>query len=75
LTLYNSGGAVIQSNFGWANSPSIAAAEAQVGAFALQSGSADTAMLATLAPGAYTVQVSGQNGTTGVALVEIWDVQ
>jgi len=31
-------------------------------------------MLVTLNPGAYTVHVTGAAGTTGVALVEIFDV-
>jgi hypothetical protein len=46
----------------------------QVGAFALPSTSADSAVLVTLSAGAYTVQVSGVNGTTGNALVEIYEV-
>lgn len=47
----------------------------QVGAFQLPSGSADSAMVLTLPPGAYTAQVSGANGSTGVALVEVYQVQ
>jgi len=31
-------------------------------------------ILASLSPGAYTIQVSGANGTFGVALVEVYDV-
>jgi hypothetical protein len=47
----------------------------QVGAFALSSTtSRDAALLVTLQPGTYTVQVSGVGGTTGVAIVEIYDV-
>ena len=29
-------------------------------------------MISTLPPGGYTVQLSGQNGTTGVGLVEVY---
>ena len=36
--------------------------------------SKDAALLVTLQPGAYSAQVSGVNGTTGVALVEVYDV-
>ena len=43
-----------------------------VGAFALDGGSQDAAVLATLDPGTYTVKVSGVGDTTGVALVEIY---
>jgi len=44
-----------------------------VGAFAWTSGSADSAILVNLSPGAYTAQVSGASGDTGVALVEVYD--
>ncbi|MBL9211318.1 MAG: hypothetical protein JNL92_12685 [Opitutaceae bacterium] len=44
----------------------------RVGAFALQSGSTDAALITTLPPGTYTVQVSGVDGVTGVALVEVF---
>ena len=65
-------------NTGWnsaANATEIRATAARVGAFALTEGSRDSAMLVSLSPGAYTVQVSGANGTTGVALVEVYEVQ
>jgi hypothetical protein len=52
----------------------LAAAFTRVGAFALPAGSRDAALLATLPPGAYTAQVSGVGGTTGVALVEVYEV-
>ena len=45
-----------------------------VGAFQLDVGSRDAALLATLAPGSYTVQVSGVANGTGEALVEIYEV-
>ena len=45
-----------------------------VGAFGLDGGSRDAALVATLATGTYTAQVSGVGGTTGVALVEVYEV-
>jgi outer membrane protein assembly factor BamB len=46
-----------------------------VGAFALpSSASRDAVLLVTLPPGSYTAQVSGVNNTTGVALVEVYEV-
>ena len=45
-----------------------------VGAFQLDVGSRDAALLATLAPGSYTVQVSGVANGTGEALVEVYEV-
>lgn len=49
-------------------------AAAQVGAFALDEGSLDAALLVTLQPGAYTVQMDGFNGASGDGLVEIYEV-
>ena len=61
-------------NDNWGGGTALAAAFAQVGAFGLAADSRDAALLATLAPGNYTVQVSGVAGTTGVALVEVYEV-
>jgi sugar lactone lactonase YvrE len=77
LTVINSAGATVASNTGWGTNPNpaqIASVAAQVGAFALSSGSADCALIANLGPGSYTVQVSGVGSTTGVALAEIYEV-
>jgi uncharacterized delta-60 repeat protein len=77
LTLYQ-GNTVIATNDDW-NSDSISgsalqSAAQQTGAFALGSSSKDSALLVTLSPGRYTALVSGKNGTTGVALVEVYEV-
>lgn len=68
LELY-SGTAKISENDNW--DATTLAAQQSVGAFALTSGSRDAVLVTTLAPGAYTVQVAG--GTTGVALVEVYE--
>jgi hypothetical protein len=47
----------------------------RTGAFRLPRGSTDSALLLTLAPGAYTAQVTGRNNSSGVALVEIYEVR
>ena len=52
----------------------LSAAFSQAGAFALSAGSKDAALLTTLAPGSYTLQVSGANSATGEALVEVYDI-
>jgi hypothetical protein len=74
-----SGSTLVASNDNWETGAStavqISGASAQVGAFALTAGSKDAALLLTLQPGAYTVVVSGVNATTGVALVEVYDVK
>jgi hypothetical protein len=74
LTIYQDS-KVITTNEGWANSAAIATAAIQTGAFALPSGSKDAAVLITLNPGAYSAQVkSAKNASSGVALIEIYEV-
>jgi hypothetical protein len=73
LQLY-SGSAVLGTDDGWAGSAAITAAASSVGAFPWNSPSSkDSALLATLAGGGYTAQVSGEDGDTGVALAEVYD--
>lgn len=75
LTVVNSSGATVASNTVWStntNASSIASEMAAVGAFSLPSGSADSVLLLTLPPGAYTAVVSGVGNTSGVALVEVY---
>jgi hypothetical protein len=57
------------------SSPEIAAAVSATGAFPLTDGSRDAALLITLDPGLYSAQVTGPNGTTGVAMVEVYEVK
>jgi len=63
-------------NAGWSVSPdanAIAAASAQVAGLALTTG--DAALIVSLDPGvAYTAQVTGVNGSSGIALVEIYEL-
>ncbi|MBL9201223.1 MAG: DNA/RNA non-specific endonuclease [Opitutaceae bacterium] len=72
-----SGNIAIATNAGWATSPDAAALTAaarSAGAFPFPAGSADAALLATVAPGAYTAQVTGAGGATGATLLEIYEV-
>lgn len=75
LALY-AGVNLVDGNDDWntaANAPAIAAAAEQVGAFTLPTPGADAALLADLAPGAYTTRVTGLDGAAGSALVEVYD--
>jgi hypothetical protein len=78
---------LIATDAGWGNAPTAgnstvaasfrqatAADMSSVGAFALPAGSADSAMVLTLPTGGYTVQVSGANASTGVALTEVYEL-
>ena len=73
IQLYGPSGSVIAQNNGWGTSPTIAAAITQVGAFPFAPGSADSAIVTSLEPGAYTVHVFDPSGTGGTVLLEIYD--
>ncbi|MDP3070544.1 MAG: lamin tail domain-containing protein [Opitutaceae bacterium] len=72
LELYSSTGAKIAENDNWA--PTLAGAFSMVGAFPLDAGSRDAALITTLTPGSYTVQVKGADGGTGEALIEVYEL-
>jgi kumamolisin len=85
IALEDGGGTLIVSDTGWGNplvaGTSSAAASyrlatasdmATVGAFSLTPGSMDSAMVVTLPPGSYTVELSGAGISTGTGLAEIY---
>ncbi|MBC7365529.1 MAG: DVUA0089 family protein, partial [Undibacterium sp.] len=77
LALTTANGVLIASSDDWGNGSNpgeIAATSARVGAFALPSASKDAAILVTLAPGNYTALLGGTNNTSGVALLEVYEV-
>jgi hypothetical protein len=72
-----SANAVVASNTSWTTNSDpaqIASLSQAVGAFSFASGSADSAVVVDLPAGAYSAELSGVNNTTGVALVEIYEV-
>lgn len=90
LSLYDSQNQLVATNSGWTKAATlgnstvraamfqptvISSIESSVSAFALLPNSADAAMVATLPPGTYTVQLTGVGGATGVGLVEIYEVK
>jgi hypothetical protein len=75
LSVIPLGGSVaVASNDNWGGTAALQAAFAQAFAFALPANSKDAAVVATLPPGGYTAQVSSVTGVTGVALVELYDL-
>jgi hypothetical protein len=70
LELFDRGGK-IQENDNWLAAD--ASTFDRLGAFRLASGSRDAALVVSLAPNSYTAQLSGANGGTGIALVELYD--
>jgi hypothetical protein len=71
LELY-SGANKIGENDDWTGTQAVQLA-AQVGAFALPAGSRDAVLLATLPPGAYTMQVRGKTGG-GELIIEVYEI-
>lgn len=68
---------LVAENTGWSNATNAATIDttgSSVGAFKLQSGSQDSAMLLVLPPGLYSAEVSGVNNATGVGLVEVYEI-
>lgn len=72
-----SDGRLLLENDDWstaANGDRVADVAAAASAFSLPAGSADAALLVVVMPGAYTAIVSGKDGTTGIALAEVFEV-
>jgi hypothetical protein len=79
LTLFGANSSVLATNNDWGTNPSYSAATitsvmSTAGAFPLPAGSRDAVLIATLPSGAYTVQVTGANNGTGVALFEAYEL-
>lgn len=78
LTVFNAAGEKILVNDNWSEGPDLPTlrdATTRQGAFALPEGSRDAAMLVTVPPGSYTVQVTpaAGSGQAGVAIVEVYE--
>jgi hypothetical protein len=73
LDLY-SGNTWIDGNDNWGGTTALSDAFTATQAFPLPANSKDAALLVTLQPGLYSAQVSGVGGTTGVALVEVYEM-
>ncbi|MBI5382918.1 MAG: immunoglobulin domain-containing protein [Opitutae bacterium] len=65
---------VVARNDNWGGTTALQAAFAQVSAFALPADSRDAAVAITLPPGGYTVLATGAGDTTGVVLIEVYDM-
>jgi hypothetical protein len=77
LRLLQGSGTVVRDNDNWEvgnDAAMISEATAKVGAFPLATGARDAAILINLPPGSYSAQVTGPGTTTGVALVEVYEV-
>jgi hypothetical protein len=70
LDLYDSNGVVIMSNDNWRDSQETLLQSSGL----TPANDAESAIITSLAPGAYTAIVRGSNDTTGVALVEVYNM-
>jgi WD40 repeat protein len=74
MVIFDSQGRQIAANDDWPSA--LVTSFSRAGAFPLPVGSRDAAWQTTLTAGAgYTVQVSGANGQTGEALIEVYELQ
>ena len=73
MTLGTSGWSAQCANDDWGGGGELSAAFARLGAGALTTGSKDAALLRTLDGTVHTVQITGRNGASGVALAEVYD--
>jgi hypothetical protein len=71
LKLFDASGAVIASNDDWQSDPSMSELSADGLA---PTNSAEAATIQTLAPGAYTVVATGKGDSSGIGLVEAYDL-
>jgi hypothetical protein len=71
VELRDQSGSLVASNDNWGNGPD--AAQIQAEGFA-PGNPAESALQATLNPGAYTAIVKSANGATGIGLVEVYDL-
>ena len=66
---------IVATNDDWRGTAALKSAFVSVGAFGLSPDtSRDAAIALELPPGAYTATVTGKNNTTGVALVEVYEL-
>ena len=88
VSVYDNSQALIASNQGWGNAPragastvnatvrrATAADMSATGAFPLPGGSVDSALVLTLPPGNYSAWITGAEGTTGIALAEVYQIE
>lgn len=70
LELHDATGAIVASNDNWRTSQQ----SALIAAGLAPANDLDSALITTLSPGSYTAVVRGANNETGVALVEVYDL-
>lgn len=83
VSVYDAQNRLIATNDNWSNTTpegflsattaALVSASSETGAFGLDVGSKDSALLITLSPGAYTVIINGPPEATGAAMIEVYE--
>ncbi|MCH6255969.1 DUF6250 domain-containing protein [Puniceicoccaceae bacterium K14] len=76
IGIYDADGAIIVENDDWESEDTTAISDGAVivGSYTLESGSKSSAIVTTLAPGAYTVILSSADEQAGIALIEVYEI-
>lgn len=74
IALVDSNSRQLHANDNWSSDTHLVRAFSDAGAFALPQNSKDSVMLVDVMPGNYTILVNGVSNTTGVVLVELYDL-
>ena len=74
LRIFDANGLQLQANDNWGGGSALVNAFTAVGLGSLPANSKDAAFLVTLSPGTYTVQLSGVGATSGVGLIELYEM-
>jgi hypothetical protein len=75
LELHDASGTILTSNDNWKTRPDGSSQQAEIEATTIPpSNDLDSALVANLPPGNYTAIVRGKNNTTGVGLVEVYQL-
>jgi hypothetical protein len=76
LELRDGSGTLINSNDNWKTRPDGSSQQAEIEATTIPpTNDLESALVATLPPGNYTAIVRGKNNTTGVGVVEVYNLQ
>lgn len=76
LQLHDASGTIVASNDNWKTRPDGSSQQAEIEATTIPpTNDLDSALVASLPPGNYTAVVSGKNNSTGVGLVEVYELQ
>jgi hypothetical protein len=74
LTILDSSGEELETNDNWDDTQGTLISDLWNGSPPFTAGSLSSAIVITLEPGSYTAIISGKDNSTGVALVEVYEI-